>query len=74
LHIGTSAVAIKTFGLSVLLLAGYPWVLAGHYDMYGRRYPRSMDYCPPQERIALGVLGLTVVAYLHVGLRPIASI
>ena|SRR5438105_3676811 len=67
LHIGSSAVPAKAFGLSVLLLAGYPWVLAGHYDLY-RRDRRSMAYFPAQEKIALSLLALAAVVYVVLAL------
>jgi hypothetical protein len=34
------------FGLALLLFFGYPFALVGHYDMYNRKTPRSMEYLP----------------------------
>lgn len=64
LDIGSAAVPVKAFGLSVLLLAGYPFALAGHYDMFNPRTHRSWTYCPRQERIALTVVGVSAVVYI----------
>jgi hypothetical protein len=44
---------MKAFGLAVLLLAGYPFALAGHYEMFSPRTPRTMTYCPLQEQVVL---------------------
>ncbi|PWI19326.1 hypothetical protein DI272_38090 [Streptomyces sp. Act143] len=63
LEIGSATVPIRAFGLSVLLLAGYPFALAGHYDMFNPRTRRSWTYCPRQERIALAIVGVSAVAY-----------
>ncbi len=35
-------------GLSIILFAGYPFALAGHYDLYTKG-PRSDDYATKQE-------------------------
>jgi hypothetical protein len=47
-----------------LLLAGYPFALVGHYDLYNPRTPRTMDYCPRQVRIVLSIIAVAVTAYL----------
>lgn len=64
LGISGAALALKAFGLSVLLLVGYPFALAGHYDMFNRRTRRSWTYCPTQERIVLFIVAVAVVAYV----------
>ncbi|KOG82234.1 hypothetical protein ADK78_03155 [Kitasatospora aureofaciens] len=64
LDIGSSTLPVKAFGLAVLLLAGYPFALAGHYDMFNSRTHRSWTYFPGQERIALSVVGVSAVAYI----------
>ncbi|MBA2810897.1 hypothetical protein E0500_026735 [Streptomyces sp. KM273126] len=70
LGISGAAVALKAFGLSVLLLVGYPFALAGHYDMFNPRTGRTLTsdgkltYCPPQERNVLYVVAVAVVAYI----------
>jgi hypothetical protein len=64
LGLGGMAVPTKAFGLSVLLLAGYPFALAGHYDMFNPRTSRTMVYCPRQEQVVLSAVVVAVVAYL----------
>ena len=64
LNIGGAALPKKAFGMSVLLLIGYPFALVGHYDMYNPRTTRTMMYCPKQERIALATVAAAVSAYL----------
>ncbi|MGW1716020.1 hypothetical protein [Streptomyces sp. NPDC002156] len=63
LGIGGTTVPVKAFGLSVLLLAGYPFALAGHYDLFNPRTYRSWTYCPRQERIVLSVVGVSAITY-----------
>jgi hypothetical protein len=58
--------ASKLFGLAALLLAGYAFALAGHYEMYNPNSGRSMTYFPFQERIAVIGIALAVVAYAAV--------
>ena len=62
--VGGSTFPVKAFGASVILLAGYPFALAGHYDMYNIRTSRSMVYCPPQERAVLVIVIAVLGAYL----------
>jgi hypothetical protein len=64
LDIGSAELPAKAFGLSVLLLAGYPFALAGHYDMYNPRTSRTMAYFPRQEQVVLSIVVVTVIAYL----------
>ena len=64
LGLGGTAVPTKAFGLSALLLAGYPFALAGHYDMFNPRTSRTMAYCPRQEQIVLSTVVVAVVVYL----------
>jgi hypothetical protein len=63
----TVGTAVKALGFSVLLLTGYPFALAGHYDMF-RPGPRSMAYFPWQERVVMVVLVIAATAYLLVAL------
>jgi hypothetical protein len=64
LAIGGSQTPAKAFGLSVLLLCGYPFALAGHYEMYNPRTARSSAYCPKQERVVLSIVAFAVAVYL----------
>jgi hypothetical protein len=47
-----------------VLLAGYPFALVGHYEMFNSRTPRTMTYCPWQERVVLSVVAVAVVSYV----------
>jgi hypothetical protein len=57
------------FGLALLLFIGYPFALAGHYDMYNRKSGRSMRYFPVQEKVVAACVLLAIVAYLIVALK-----
>lgn len=52
------------FGLAVLLFVGYPFALAGHYDMYNNNTPRSYLYFPFQEKVAVAIITILAVAYV----------
>ena len=54
----------RFFVLALLLFSGYPFALAGHYDMYNPRTRRSNLYFPFQERIAISVIGSLAIAYI----------
>ncbi|MCB1044422.1 MAG: hypothetical protein KDC35_15880 [Acidobacteria bacterium] len=53
----------KAFGLALILFVGHCFALAGHYDMFNPRTPRSMKYFPLQELVAVGVVIAVAVAY-----------
>ena len=53
-----------SFGLAVLLFVGYPFALAGHYDMYNNKTERSMSYFPFQEKVVVAIMFILVIAYL----------
>jgi len=53
----------KAFGLAVILYVGHCSALAGHYDMFNPRTPRSMKYFPFQERVVVGIVAAVAVAY-----------
>lgn len=55
----------RLFGLALLLFVGYPFALAGHYDMYNRK-PRTGVYCTRQEIVAVTVVGAVVLLYCGV--------
>jgi hypothetical protein len=57
------------FGFSLLLFVGFPFALAGHYDMYNRNSTRSMRYFPLQEKIVFMIVLIVAVAYLIVAFR-----
>jgi hypothetical protein len=59
----------QAFGLAMLLFVGFPFALAGHYDMYNKSTMRSMKYFPKQEKIVLMIVLGIAVAYLIVALK-----
>lgn len=50
-------------GLSIILFAGYPFALAGHYDPYTKG-PRSYDYATKQEITAVLVTIVAAIMFL----------
>jgi hypothetical protein len=56
--------AAKVLGLSLILLACYPFSLAGHYELFNYRTGRSFGICPFQERVSIAVTGILSVAYI----------
>lgn len=60
----------RAFGLALLLFVGHCFALAGHYDLYNRKTPRSMTYFPFQERVAVSIV--TLIGVLYVALSIIA--
>lgn len=55
--------ASRLFGLSVLLLLGYAFALAGHYEMY-RAGARTMCYFPTQERVVVALVAAAALIYI----------
>jgi hypothetical protein len=53
------------FVLSIALFAGYPFALAGHYDLYTKG-PRSYAYATRQEKIAVSITVIAAVVLLGV--------
>jgi len=51
------------FGLAVLLFLGYPFALAGHYEMYKKGH-RSYSFCPFQERLVIVLICSAIIAYI----------
>jgi hypothetical protein len=56
--------ASKIFGLAVLLLVGYAFALAGHYEMFNPTSGRSMEYFPLQERVVVALVGIATISYV----------
>jgi hypothetical protein len=52
----------RLFGSALLLFVGYPFALAGHYDMYNRK-SRTGDYCTRQEKVAVAIIVAIVLLY-----------
>lgn len=58
-----------SFGLAVLLFIGYPFALAGHYDMYNNKTGRSMSYFPFQEKVVVAIMTILVIIYLTLAFK-----
>jgi heme/copper-type cytochrome/quinol oxidase subunit 2 len=58
-------------GLSIVLFAGYPFALAGHYELWTKG-PRSCPavYCSTQEIIAISFTATVAALYLGWSLCP----
>jgi hypothetical protein len=60
----------QAFGLALLLFVGYPFAIAGHYDMYNKNTDRSVDadgyyvYFTFQEKLVVVVIALVAIAYV----------
>jgi hypothetical protein len=50
-------------GLSIILFTGYPFVLAGHYELFTKG-KRTMKYFPKQERIAIIITLAAAILFL----------
>jgi len=57
-----------SFGLAVLTFIGYPFALAGHYDMYNKKTKRSYLYCPLQEKVVISIVTILAIAYIVLAL------
>lgn len=53
-----------SFGLAVLLFVSFPFALAGHYDMYNNKTPRSFLYFTSQEKVVVAITTILVIVYL----------
>lgn len=53
-----------SFGLAVLLFVSFPFALAGHYDMYNNKTPRSFLYFTSQEKVVVAITTILVIIYL----------
>ena len=58
--------------VSLLLLAAYPFALAGHYDLFFKHWGRA-DYFPVQERVVVAIAVLSVVFVLFYFRHPVYS-
>lgn len=56
--------AQHSFGLAVILFVGYPFALAGHYDLYNSKTSHSYSYFPFQEKVVVLIIIILVVGYL----------
>jgi hypothetical protein len=60
---------LRSFGLAVLIFAGYPFALAGHYDMYNNKTTRSYLYFPLQERVVVVAVTILAIGYIVLAFR-----
>ena len=60
------------FGLSLIIFASVPPVIAGHYDLYGKAN-RTYDHVTTQERWASRVAGVVILTYAVIGLYWLAT-
>ncbi len=57
--------AVRLLGLAVLLFAAYPFVLAGHYNLYNvRRAGDPRSRVTTQEWVTLSIAGIPVAGYV----------
>ena len=71
LGIGGIGIARLAFGLASILLVGYSFALAGHYELFDPNNERSLPrkYCPKQEQAVLMIVVVVVIAYIWVASR-----
>ena len=55
--------SLLAFGFAMLLFVGYPFALAGHYDLF-HKGPRSFEYFPRQEKIVIALIAIASAAYI----------
>ena len=57
-------IAKHAFALALIMFAGYPLALAGHYEMFNSKTARSFDKFPFQEKVAIGIIVILAIAYI----------
>lgn len=57
--------AANAFGVALILFAGYPFALAGHYELFTSKdkNTRKGGHCPFEEKVALVITVLVLVLY-----------
>ncbi len=63
LGLSTPDLMKDAFGLALLLFVGYPFALAGHYELYSRGTKRSYLYFPRQERVVVAAVVILTAAF-----------
>jgi hypothetical protein len=63
LGLESSKIPRIALGLSIILFAGYPFALAGHYELFTKG-GRSMVYFPGQEKVAVFITLGTAILFL----------
>jgi hypothetical protein len=59
---------LYAFGLAMLLFLGFPFGLAGHYDMYNNKTKRSYLYAPCQEKVVVAVIAGLAITYVIIAM------
>jgi hypothetical protein len=59
------AFAANAFGVSLILFAGYPFALAGHYELFTSKdkEARKGGHCPFEEKVVLVVTVIVLCLY-----------
>ena len=65
LRLVSEVTAERALGLAVLLLVGYAFALAGHYEMFNPRTSRSFRAFPFQEKVA--VFSVVLLSAIYIG-------
>ena len=57
--------AVNAFGVSLILFAGYPFALAGHYELFTSKDKkgRKGGHCPFEEKVVLVVTVIVLCLY-----------
>tara|TARA_R110001599_G_scaffold353879_1_gene601879 strand:- start:21373 stop:21783 length:411 start_codon:yes stop_codon:yes gene_type:complete len=57
--------ATNAFGISLILFAGYPFALAGHYELFTSKDKevRKGGHCPFEEKVVLAVTVIVLFFY-----------
>jgi hypothetical protein len=55
----------RIFVLAILLVVGYPFAMAGHYELFTLREARKHpDFFPSQEKLAVIIISILAIIYL----------
>ena len=70
LGIGTLESVRLSFGLAIVLMAGWPLAIAGHYGLFFRAEQKAERevWFPRQERLAFAVVVVALILYLVVAI------
>jgi hypothetical protein len=62
------------FMFAVVLFAGYPFAVAGHYGLLHFRGARSQSYAPRQEKAVIGATLAIAILFLFLALRATTAV
>ena len=57
------------FGLAMVLFVGYPFALAGHYELYIPNIRDQSLYFPRQEKIVISIIALLAITYIIIAIN-----